>query len=600
MDLVSETRDTLIPAWNIVYWSAFILTWFFIPIVQGYIDAGDFTFKERLKSSFRSNFRLLLIMVTLLTVFLIYVIMKSQLGWHQLLGFAICLSNTWGLMLTVMLLGYGLVELPRRLWNSGHNRKVRLKELYFQAAAVHYELDEAKDVLGDAARIVQYLNQQLDMAAHPTSADDPIGASNLKYAIGNVSNPLVLRSCLAVIRKNLPPSLGGTSKNMHDVSAGHGSSSHSSGGGPARVELTSIRLTDTDVTYQDSSDEEDDEDAHGYRDDVALTGDSSSGIPRSDTSESLWMHMEASEISIDDVEESPLAYEIKHAERLTVKDLAAVHVYVKEAVQSVKLTRHHWMELLQNVEKLERLQAAAIMSDSKTAGRSRPTSSGSLSGIAASGVAEQPSTCQVHVLPRLRRVAAVICCLLSTVLVWCEVTMFMSSINLSPLSHLIDVVKSNAGAVQFVAMVPLMYLALCAFFAMFQLRWSRFYDMQRNKRTNEFSLLLNASFLLRLMPPLAYNFLQMLRETDSAFQHALGRMDIVPFFGSSFTVYFPMIILLCCIATFFNFYGKFLRMVGASPFEYKSEFESDQIEEGRVLIRSARRRQRQNQIRAIL
>ncbi|PWA73760.1 LMBR1-like membrane protein [Artemisia annua] len=41
--------------WSWSYWSTFLLTWAVVPILQGYEDAGDFTVKERLKTSIHVN-----------------------------------------------------------------------------------------------------------------------------------------------------------------------------------------------------------------------------------------------------------------------------------------------------------------------------------------------------------------------------------------------------------------------------------------------------------------------------------------------------------------------------------------------------------------
>lgn len=75
----------------------------------------------------------------LLVVFLIYVAVARKLGGSEILGFAVCLSNTWGLILSVLLLGYGLVEVPRDLWHGG-NRVIRLKLVQHHTAQVNAEV----------------------------------------------------------------------------------------------------------------------------------------------------------------------------------------------------------------------------------------------------------------------------------------------------------------------------------------------------------------------------------------------------------------------------------------------------------------------------
>lgn len=61
-------------------------------------------------------------------------------------------SNTWGLFLLVLLLGYGLVEVPRSCWNAGH-RGHSLRYAYFKASKLSLEKSEAQDKLDDVLEV---------------------------------------------------------------------------------------------------------------------------------------------------------------------------------------------------------------------------------------------------------------------------------------------------------------------------------------------------------------------------------------------------------------------------------------------------------------
>lgn len=41
--------------WRIVYWTSQCLTWLILPLMQSYIEAGDFTLKGKLKSALIDN-----------------------------------------------------------------------------------------------------------------------------------------------------------------------------------------------------------------------------------------------------------------------------------------------------------------------------------------------------------------------------------------------------------------------------------------------------------------------------------------------------------------------------------------------------------------
>lgn len=66
----------------------------------------------------------------------------------QLKVLAITASNTWGLFLLVLLLGYGLVDVPRRLWSDA-KRGHLLNLTYFKIAKLSVEKSEAEENLED-------------------------------------------------------------------------------------------------------------------------------------------------------------------------------------------------------------------------------------------------------------------------------------------------------------------------------------------------------------------------------------------------------------------------------------------------------------------
>ena len=72
----------------------------------------------------------------------------------QLKVLAITASNTWGLSLLVLLLGYGLVEVPRVCWNMS-KQGYSLSRTYFKIAKMSLERIEAEEALEDALSVSQ-------------------------------------------------------------------------------------------------------------------------------------------------------------------------------------------------------------------------------------------------------------------------------------------------------------------------------------------------------------------------------------------------------------------------------------------------------------
>lgn len=79
--------------------------------------------------------------------------MKDCLDFRQKLkAIASSASNTWGLFLLVLLLGYALVEVPRSLWNSSKRGYV-LNYSYFKAAKLSSEKCEAEETVDDILEV---------------------------------------------------------------------------------------------------------------------------------------------------------------------------------------------------------------------------------------------------------------------------------------------------------------------------------------------------------------------------------------------------------------------------------------------------------------
>lgn len=149
------TDSALIKLWRFIYWTSQLLTWLVLPIMQSYSMAGDFTTMDKLKSAVRANLIYYSSFGAIFTVLLIYVIFKNGFDFANLKVIAISSSNTWGLFLLVILLGYGLVELPRFLINRSRYSQT-LSRQYFRVARVNAEKCEAEEKLDDVLEEIHH------------------------------------------------------------------------------------------------------------------------------------------------------------------------------------------------------------------------------------------------------------------------------------------------------------------------------------------------------------------------------------------------------------------------------------------------------------
>ncbi|XP_019463615.1 PREDICTED: LMBR1 domain-containing protein 2 homolog A-like isoform X1 [Lupinus angustifolius] len=140
--------------WSWSYWSTFLLTWAAAPLIQGFEDAGDFTVSERLKTSLHVNLIFYLILGSIGLIGLIILIMMRKAWTGSLLGLAMALSNTFGLVTGAFLLGFGLSEIPKSIWRNA-DQTTRQKVLTHKIAKMAVKLDNAHQELSNAIVVAQ-------------------------------------------------------------------------------------------------------------------------------------------------------------------------------------------------------------------------------------------------------------------------------------------------------------------------------------------------------------------------------------------------------------------------------------------------------------
>jgi hypothetical protein len=110
----------LLRLWRVVYWTSQMLTWLILPIMQSYSKAGDFTTSGKLKYALYNNVIYYTSYAVIFTFLLCYAVAKGvSMSFDHLKVLLVSASNTWGLFILVVLLGYGLIEVPRHFWQMG-------------------------------------------------------------------------------------------------------------------------------------------------------------------------------------------------------------------------------------------------------------------------------------------------------------------------------------------------------------------------------------------------------------------------------------------------------------------------------------------------
>jgi len=488
--------------WRFIYWSTQLLTWIALPLMQSYTNAGDFSAIGKLRSAVIQNAIYYGTYLLVFCVLLIYVTSKVGFSFSQLKVICITASNTWGLFLLVMLLGYGLVEVPRCIWN-GCNHSLALAKTYFKISKLSSEKSESEEELEDCLERVKGASQAITYS-HPS------------------------RVFLDVILEKCPDSIKGTVR-------------------PCALE-----------DYQD------------YRE------DGTSRVISAETSE---------------------------------KYLVRLHSQLIRSLQAYHRTQAQWERIVARALDLEDEVANLGNADRKflrsaLTAESSPTvgSSPGLFSRLYSPSVEWHWRCLLR--PGLLRILAGVCAVFSVLVVWSEVTFF----NTSPVLSVFAVAVKSAfdhthySTAVFICGCTVSYLSLVAYYTVFRIRIFNYYYIAGDHLTDENSLLFIGTLLSRLTPPLCLNFLGLIlldrdasnNEDETSFTKIMGRLRLIPFIAGGFNVYFPILILLLCLTTYFSLGSRCLQFLGIHQFIGDDEMTQDFIDEGHVLLeREKRLRERQ-------
>lgn len=120
-----------------------------MPMMQSYSKAGDFTVKGKLKSALVDNAIYYGSYLFICGILLIYLAFQNDgIDGPKIKAIASSASNTWGLFLLILLLGYALVEVPRNLWNSS-KKNYSLTHSYFKIAKLSTDKCEAEETVDE-------------------------------------------------------------------------------------------------------------------------------------------------------------------------------------------------------------------------------------------------------------------------------------------------------------------------------------------------------------------------------------------------------------------------------------------------------------------
>ena len=65
----------------------------------------------------------------------------------------------------------------------------------------------------------------------------------------------------------------------------------------------------------------------------------------------------------------------------------------------------------------------------------------------------------------------------------------------------------------------------------------------------------------------------------------MGHMDVISFISDGFNIYFPLVILLLCVATYFRLGARVLHFLGFQQFIGDDDMTGELVDEGKELVK---------------
>lgn len=151
--------------WGLLYWGTLVMTFVVYPLAQDYVRSGHFSAIDRLTDSVRRNMMQYMLMGVIILVLGVLYCVVAGVDWMRFPSVASAAANAYGLILFVLLLGHGVVNVPRRLYRRGGLR--------MQLARAHFELAEFTDRGADASTRLQEVVGEVQKVNELVMEGDP-------------------------------------------------------------------------------------------------------------------------------------------------------------------------------------------------------------------------------------------------------------------------------------------------------------------------------------------------------------------------------------------------------------------------------------------
>ncbi len=636
----SLSPAALLATWQVLYWTSLVLGWVLLPLVQSGLSSEYLPLRERFRKAFRPKFFVLITVAVMLSAIAAAVRSPAHHGlepatWRATI---IGLNNAFGLFLLMIFLGFGLVEVPRTLWQRADlNRRLRyyvirlaeLDERRFETllSLSRLRAQAASLRLGHAEELSKTIGEQ----EHAASGNLPGFAMHTQKRSATARSIHQLYARIESLLRLVP-------LDVFDVEAGQRNESVASQAPPLPILADQVSLCSlyvemrncvleyrrTEFLWQQNCNK-----ALFFQDvlqwrDSTLVSRRESAVD--DSSESLrWPMRRCRERRSSSADCGNLPHD------QLVSTSCQLDLLKSDEERSRREPGHQsgWSEVSVSSDGpwgSDDPEAVRDASDAASAGYWNPVMrSENPKGHTKSSLRRlvwywhaygQPAWFRAQALLLVLVVSAVF---LSEITIWTVLltpprsfSLFARALHQLPLSPM---------GVQAVALGLVCALTLLVYFAIFHLQIYRWYELVPGHVDGNM-LCLNATLMSRFLLPLCYHLIFLLHENReavtrllhhqypqmiqatatetstvpvTAFETLMGSMHIVPLFGQAFNYFYPCTLLFLVLGTYFRIWSRLMGRLGFRSFQFTKETESGTSYEAlgkQLLARERARRQR--------
>eukprot|EP00981_Chlorochromonas_danica_P000709 scaffold147_cov164-Ochromonas_danica.AAC.26 len=136
--------------------------------------SGNFTVQEKLLDGLKKLAFNAVIAIVLGLIYVIYMVATSGLTFKEIISFTMAMSNTYGVLLITVLMGSGLVGIPKRLWNMADSEG-ELRRFYVSASTVEEAYQESRYELEDCEVEIRKAVELLEKSGPNSSVTKEVG-----------------------------------------------------------------------------------------------------------------------------------------------------------------------------------------------------------------------------------------------------------------------------------------------------------------------------------------------------------------------------------------------------------------------------------------